>query len=194
MTELTPSSDDRVVQLQLQLQASDELKNLMSELVQPSLRRDFARRVIYLALYVNPPVEVPVDVNLSDYTKGIEDVTTKSQIYTKSLHLAPEIGMYQHPDSLHGINLRFKLALTALEAGRLLAYPFDEVDADNAYLITNVPGAILGDSEMRPSVLNHMRSRLAPAASSGRQGTRALDAYYVSRPMVKKRSPSNTSV
>jgi hypothetical protein len=199
MTELMPAATEKKVQLQLQLQASDALKVLMSELVKPELRRDFARHAIYLALYTDPPVETPIDNDsldglssevgreVADYTKNIEDVSTKTHMFNRALHLAPEIGYYEHENHDHGVNLRFKLAVSAIEAKYLFAPPFDETDASGAYIVTHLPRVIL-DSDMSRSLrLSYMRHKFTSVSGVDGAQPRAPDLYHVTRPMIKKR-------
>jgi hypothetical protein len=152
-----------------------------------------------LALYTDPPVEAPVDNDaldglnpvvsreVSDYTKNIEDVTTKTHMFNRALHLAPEIGYYEHERPEHGVNLRFKLAVSAIEAKYLFAAPFDETSADQAYVVTHLPRTILDDDESRPVMLKYMRRKFSAAASASGSQARAPDLYHVSRPMIKKR-------
>jgi hypothetical protein len=204
MTEIMPAATEKKVQLQLQLQASDALKVLMGELVKPELRRDFARRAIYFALYADPPVEAIVDNNyadgldpivskeIADYTRNIEDVTSKTHMFNRALHLAPEVGYYAHDNPAHGINLRMKLAMSAIEAKYLLAPPFDEVDPEEAYIVTHMPRAILDNDETRPFMLNYIRRRFGTVSGDNGRQARAPDLYHVSRPTIKKRTTSPT--
>jgi hypothetical protein len=188
MTELMPAATEKKVQLQLQLQASDALKVLMGELLKPELRRNFTRSAIYLALYSNPPITLNGGDDLQKYTDGIEDVKTKVHLYTRSLHLAPDIGSLTHEDPAYGVNLRFKLALTAIEGSALFSGPFRDVDPNRAYLLANLPGKILDDnSESRPVVLEYMRRKFTTVPGDNGVQRRAPDLYYVNRPMVKKR-------
>lgn len=198
MTEILPSVEKKV-QLHLQMQSSDGLKKLTGELVQPEIRRNFARGILYLVLRTEDPVELTVNNDLVgaidgekskvivDYTKNIEDIKSKTHMYNRALHLAPEIGYYRHPNPDHGINLRFKLALSAIEARHLFSPPFDAVDSDRAYAVTNLPGSILGPESERSEILDDMRRKFGVMSNKDWQHDRAPDLYYVSRPTIKKR-------
>lgn len=198
MTEILPSVEKKV-QLHLQMQSSDGLKKLVGELIQPEIRRQFARRILYLVLRPQDPVEIAVNHDhvgaiddetskvIGEYTKNIEDIKSKTHMYNRALHLAPEIGYYKHANPDHGINLRFKLALSAVEASHLFAPPFNAVDSDRAYIVTNLPGSILGPEEERAETLNDMRRKFGVMTNKSWQHERAPDLYYVSRPTIKKR-------
>jgi hypothetical protein len=200
MTEILPSVEKKV-QLYLQLQASDELKKTVGELIQPAIfediqRRDIARHIFSLILHTAEPIVADLEVDrksqvdseadrlVQEYTKTIED---KGHMYNRSLRLAAEIGAYQHPDSQLGMNLRFKLALPSIEAKKLLAPPFSTVRPDRAYLVASLPGAILISPEKRDEALYRMRRSMGAFASYNKQAMLAPDAYYVNRPTIKRR-------
>lgn len=206
MTEILPSVEKRV-QLYLQLQASDELKKVVGELIQPAIyddiqRRDIARRIFSLILHTDAPIIASIDTDqerlagteadeiIYKYTKLIED---KGHMYNRSLRLASEVGSYQHPDSSRGMNLRFKLALPPIEGGKLLTPPFDMIRRDRAYVIANLPSEILIPAEERGAALHRMRTSMGALARHNTQAIIAPDMYYVSRPAIKRRSIDSLS-
>jgi hypothetical protein len=194
MPELAPSVE-RKVQLQLQLQASDKLKELVSELITPERKREFAQRILYLILHTKYPVEMNVDPihataadnemqrTIREYTSNIE---AGGRMYNRSLHVAPELGIYEFPHKEEGMNLRFKLALPDIEANKLLAPPFDQVSSNHAFVVSHLPGHLLVPPDERNLPLRRMRRRLGSVIHQGNPGVTAPDVYYVSRPTIKK--------
>jgi hypothetical protein len=194
MPELDPLVE-RKVQLQLQLQASDGLKELIGELIAPERKREFAQSILYLILHTKYPVEMNVDPihatvadnemqrTVREYTSNIE---AGGRIYNRSLHVAPELGTYEFPHEEEGMNLRFKLALPDIEANKLLAPPFDQVSSNRAYVVSHLPNHLLIPSEERNLPLRRMRRRLGSTAHHGNPYVTAPDSYYVSHPTIKK--------
>jgi hypothetical protein len=194
MTELA-SSIERKVQLKLQLQASDGLKELVSEVITPEHRREFAQRILYMILHTQYPVAMNVDPihatnidnemqrTVREYTSNIE---AGGRMYNRSLHVAPELGTYEFAHEEEGMNLRFKLALPDIEANKLLAPPFDQVSSSRAYVVSHLPNHLLLPTEDRSISIRRMRRRLGVAAHQGSQGTVAPDVYYLSHPTIKK--------
>jgi hypothetical protein len=194
MTELA-SSVERKVQLQLQLQASGELKKLVSELITPDGKREFAQRILYLILHTKYPVEMNVDPihataadnemqrTIREYTSNIE---AGGRMYNRSLHVAPELGIYEFPHKEEGMNLRFKLALPDIEANKLLAPPFDQVSSNRAFVVSHLPDHLLVPPDERNLPLRRMRRRLGSMVHQGNPGVTAPDVYYVNHPTIKK--------
>lgn len=201
MTE-SASSEERKVQLRLHLQASNDLKELVGEnLISPELRREFARRIFYLELATPEPIErriIPLPFgaegiegqdDITAYTRNIEDVTSKIHMYVRPLRLAPELG-YGEREGV-GANLRFRLALTALDASLLLAPPFDAVDPRRAYALAGLRDEALIPKEERPAAVDQIRRELGVYNPRARQTGLALDHrhyYYLNRPAVRSRA------
>ena len=194
MNELA-SEFDRKVQLRLQLQASDGLRGLMSELIKPELSREFAQRALHFTLYTKYPIEIGVDpLNISpddvaadqtirDYTNEIE---AHGKMYNRSLHLARELGVYNYPRQTDGINIRLKLLLPQIEAGKLLAPPFEQVSADRAYILSHLPNRLLRAPDERQLALQQIRIKMGAVARQHATSATAPDIYFVSRPVIKK--------
>lgn len=197
MTEIMPSTN-RKIQLQLHLQASEDLRDMIgNNIIKEDLRREFARRIFYLQLATPGPVEVHVDPDrfnkiqledqevIRDYTRNIEDIRSKVHMYVRPLHLAPEVGYLRHDA---GINLRFKLALSAIEASNLLAPPFDVIDRQQAYAVTSLPNRAILPSGDHEDALNAMRGELGAYDPVARRRGIAHDHrqhFYVSRPAIR---------
>ena len=200
MTE-SLSSEERRVQLRLHLQASDDLRELVGEnLISPELRREFARRIFYLELATPEPIErrlIPQAYGadeiegqdiLTAYTRNIEDVQSKVHMYVRPLRLAPEVG-YAEREGV-GVNLRFRLALTALDTSLLLAPPFDSVDSSRTYALAGLRNEALVPKEDRPAAVERIRRELGAYNPRARQAGVALDHrhyYYLNRPVVRSR-------
>lgn len=201
MTE-NVSSEERKVQLRLHLQASDDLRELIGEnLIAPELRREFARRIFYLELATPAPVEVHIgshsfasgEVDDQDlvrtYTRNIENVTSKVHMYVRPLRLAPEVG-YAEREGV-GASVRFRLALTALEASYLLAPPFNVVDRHHAYALAGLRNEVLIPDDERPEAIARIRRELGVFNPRARRTGIAPDHrnyYYVNRPAIRNRA------
>ena len=199
MTESMPS-DDRKVQLRLHLQASDDLRELVGEnLILPELRREFARRIFYLELATPAPVEVHLNTRyagqggvhddeiIRNYTRTIEDVSSKTHMYVRPLRLAPEVGYAEREG--RGASLRFRLALTALEASQLLAPPFDAVERHHAYALAGLRSEALVPTEERAAAVEQIRRELGVYNPLARRTGLALDHrhyYYLNRPAIRR--------
>lgn len=190
MTE-SGSSEGRKVELRLHLQASDALRELVGEnLIAPDLRREFARRIFYLQMVSPKPVEVlqeDVDMATRDYLRNVEDVDSKVHMYIRPLRLVPEVG-YADKEEKALVSLRFRLALTALEAEYLLAAPFNGTDRHHAYALANLRAEATIPKEERPAAIEKIRRELGVYNPRARQRGVALDHkhyYYMSRPAIR---------
>ena len=186
------SSEGRKVELRLHLQASDDLRDLVGEnLIAPDLRREFARRIFYLQMAPPEPIEVAqgdVDMATRDYLRNIEDVDSKVHMYVRPLRLVPEVG-YADKEEKALVSLRFRLALTALEAEYLLATPFNGVDRHHAYALANLREEVIIPREGRSAAVEKIRRELGVYNPRARQRGVALDHkhyYYVSRPALRQ--------
>lgn len=189
MTE-SASSEDKRVQLRLHLQASDDLRELVGEnLIAPDLRREFARRIFYLQLATPQPVEMrqeEVEGVTREYLRNIEDVSSKVHMYVRPLRLAPELGYAEREKAM--VSLRFRLALTALEANYLLAPPFDIADRQHAFALTHIKEEAIVPAGERPAALEKIRRELGVYNPRARQRGVALDHkhyYYLNRPAIR---------
>jgi hypothetical protein len=191
------NQSEQVGRIKLRLTGSESLRSIAGELIDPRARRVFAQRAFHLYLRTEDPIELPLhpitggrfneaaELTIANYSRQVEDIKAKNQIYTRHLHLTPELRTYPRIPAHIGAVVLFELSLTPAEKERLLAPPFDEVADGRLFVGHHFPEVQLIPVADRAEAYERMRSRLHDRSTFYQGAKRAEDAVYVNRPAIE---------
>lgn len=168
-------------------------------LINPELRREFARRSFYLFLRTETPVEVPhqkksIDRMLNGfdplerYNAGIAQSHKGQDLYIHHYPLSSRvIGGAEYVVPNRGLGLLFRLAIGEYEKQRLLAPPFNDVMAGGVFVTHEINEHWLADDVLTANgvesqAMQNFRTNLGANHASIHDRGYLPDSYYVTHP------------